>query len=87
MSFKFELANERKVELPNGEEISVREPNVKELRDFRKQHREHDGDEEKQFDLTISFLDHLGFPSEIAMQATDAKLLDFIKWLTSEKKN
>jgi len=87
MAFKFEFANEKTVELPSGEKITVREPDIQELRSFRKQHQEAEKDEEKQFDLTIEFLESLGFPAEYAVKTTDAKLLAFIQWLTSEKKN
>ena len=86
MTFKFELAETKKVELPSGEIADVREPNIRELRLFKTQHTELKGDEDKQLELTISFLEELGFPSEIAYQTSDSKLLGFISWLTDGKK-
>lgn len=87
MTFKFEVAETKKVELPDGEKIDVREPNLKELRQFKAAHEELKGDEDKQLELTIAFLEELGFPSELAYQTSEKKLLDFISWLTQGKKS
>lgn len=91
MAFKFNIAGERIVELPNGEEISVREPNINEISEFKEKHGElqkkSPDDLKKQLALTVDFLSELGFPSEVAYKATDKTLLEFINWLCGEKKS
>ena len=87
MTFKFELAEIKKVELPDGKKIEVREPNIREIREFRQKHKDCGDDDEKQLEVTIDFLDSLGFPKEIAYQSSDSKLLGFIRWLTDGKKS
>ena len=91
MAFKFNIAGERLVELPNGEEVSVREPNINEISDFKENHsklqEKHPDDLKRQLKLTVDFLAELGFPADVAYKATDKTLLEFINWLCGEKKS
>ena len=87
MSFKVKLVGTKKIELPDGEIIDVREPSCDEFLDFHEKIKEAEGDVKGQLAASKALLEELGFPGEYLKRMSVAGMSELIEFIADQKKS
>lgn len=87
MSFKVKLVSTKKIELPDGEVIEVREPSCDEFLDFHDKVKEADGNVKAQLAVSKELLEGLGFPGDLLSKMSIAGMSELIEYIADQKKS
>jgi len=87
MSFKLKLVSTKKIELPDGEIIEVREPSCDEFLDFHEKIQAADGKVKEQLSASKELLESLGFPGKYLAKMSIAGMSDLIEYIADQKKS